>query len=224
MTWGWCRVLPLQVVGYEAVVKQVCQLVCPTTASQCTGMLLTGLPGCGKSALAEAVAECSGRAVLRVDPTSLFRRSQVWGAHLQCGLAASLMEVHGCVCYWQGAGEAVLRHVFERARSKAPSVVVIHDVDVLGMLLQQQGVADHSSLTSSLTTLHYPSQHRCRTRAWCSTVSPRGCWLAWMRFVNMAGVWLQLVLLTTAAVCVCVVAAPRERLFTACLWLCVCLS
>lgn len=108
-----------------------------------------------------------------------------------------------CVFHWQGAGEAVLRHVYERARSKAPSVVVIHDVDVLGMLLQQQGVADHSSLTSSLTTLRCPSQHRCRTRAWCSTVSPRGCWLAWMRFVNMAGVWLQLVLLMTAAGCVC---------------------
>lgn len=201
MTSGWCRVLPLQVVGYEAVVKQVCQLVCPTTASQCTGMLLTGLPGCGKSALAEAVAECSGRAVFRVDPTSLFRRSQVWRG---CTFAVWLGRIaHGgpCVCvfHWQGAGEAVLRHVFERARSKAPSVVVIHDVDVLGMLLQQQGVGAHSSLPSSLTTLSFQSQHRCRTRAWCSIVSPRGCWLAWMRFVNMAGVWLQLVLLMTAA-------------------------
>ena len=75
-------------------------------ASPPKGVLLYGPPGCSKTMLARAVASASGRNFISIKGSELFSK-------------------------WVGDSEKAVRAVFARARTSAPSVIFIDEVDGL---------------------------------------------------------------------------------------------
>lgn len=75
-------------------------------ASPPKGVLLYGPPGCSKTMLARAVASASGRNFISIKGSELFSK-------------------------WVGDSEKAVRSVFARARTSAPSVIFIDEVDGL---------------------------------------------------------------------------------------------
>ncbi len=69
-------------------------------------LLLHGLPGCGKSILARAVAQTSGMHVQLIDSPSIFQK-------------------------FQGDSEAIISNLFRLAAEQAPSIIVLDEVDAL---------------------------------------------------------------------------------------------
>ena len=75
-------------------------------ASPPKGILLYGPPGCSKTMLARAVASASGRNFISIKGSELFSK-------------------------WVGDSEKAVRAVFSRAKTSAPSVIFIDEVDGL---------------------------------------------------------------------------------------------
>jgi transitional endoplasmic reticulum ATPase len=77
----------------------------PSTSSR-EGILITGPTGCGKSALARALAKRVGATLVEIDGSTIFNQ-------------------------WLGESESQLRFAFRRARDMAPSVLVLDHVELL---------------------------------------------------------------------------------------------
>lgn len=93
------------------------------------GILLWGPSGCGKSALARAICSDGTFPVIQIHPEQVLSR-------------------------YFGDSEAILRKIFEKARSIQPSIVLIEDIEFLGAR-RSSGESDESSGVSArlLSTL-----------------------------------------------------------------------
>lgn len=87
----------------------------------CTGILIYGPPGCGKTLLAQAVAKQSGAAFISVKASTLMRRSGVAG-----GMGGS-DAAHGRAGY----SNVMVRAVFSLAQKIQPCIIFLDEADGL---------------------------------------------------------------------------------------------
>ncbi len=92
------------------------------------GVLLYGPPGCGKTLLAKAVAAESNATFIRVVASELAQK-------------------------FIGEGARIVREVFKLARRKAPSIVLIDEIDAIGAKRLDVGTSGEREIHRTLTQL-----------------------------------------------------------------------